>query len=118
MVTLNKIAHQRLILQAEEAEERGLTQLSSGILTMLKEASEDSGEEYSYEEMSAEIYQGLWALASKVAKYYDVENIEAEKLEEVIEQMAEDLINQVEQALQIDSSSVGPFESKVPGEIK
>ena len=45
--------------------------------------------------MSAEIYQGLWELASKIAKYYDVENIEAEKLDEVIENLAEDLISQV-----------------------
>lgn len=118
MVTLNKIAHQRLLLQAEEAEERGLHQLSTGILSMIKAAAEDSKEEYSYEDMSAEIYQGLWELASKVAKYYDVENIEAEKLDEVIETLAEDLISQVEEAMQVESNQVGPFESKVPGETK
>ncbi len=118
MATLNKIAQQRLLLQAAEAQDRGLDQLSKAILAMVKNAAEESKDDYSYEDMSAEIYQGLWELASKVAKYYNVEEVTAEKLDDVIEEIAENFINNIEEALQVESSQVGPSEPKVPGEVK
>jgi hypothetical protein len=121
MAKLNKLAYDRLLLQAEEAKELGLHSLSRGMFFALKSAAEDADkevEEYSYEDLKDEMYQELWELASKVAQYYDVENMNAEKVNEVLEEMREEFIDRIEEALDIKDQVLGAREPKVPGETK
>lgn len=150
MAKLNKIAHNRLLLQAEEAEIRGLNQLANGILFAIAseddlennsdedyseendfeseednfESEEDGHEEdesesqYSYEQLQDEIYQHLWELSSRVAKYYNCEKIDAEKINSVVDSFTAQFIEEVEAALEVEEGSVGPFEPKVMGELE
>lgn len=119
MVKLNKITQARLMLEAEEAEERGLNKLSEAVVHLLKVAkekkSEENEEEYSYDDMNKEIYQSFWELASCVAKYYDIQDFSAEKLNPVIESIADEFVEEIERVLGVDEI-IGPLEPKTPGE--
>ena len=121
MAKLNKIAHSRLLLQAQEAKEMGLDRLARGMFFALKLAEEDADmpvSKYSYEEMQEEIYQELWELVSKVAQYYDVDNITAEKIDDVLQEMRDNFLEKVEEVLGVEEGSVGALEPEVPGETK
>ncbi len=117
MAKLNKVAQSRLLLEAEEAQDRGLDKLSDAIIHLIKKAEKEESEdgEYSYDDMSTQVYQGLWELASCVAKYYDIENVSAEKLNLVIESIADEFISEVERELGVEDI-IGPLEPKTPGE--
>jgi|688.fasta_scaffold1051752_2 hypothetical protein len=117
MAQLNKIAHNRLLLQAEEARELGMVKLADAIMYVL-EKSEPEQAEYSHDDMSRDIYQGLWELASKVAKYYDVEDVKVEKLSKVIDSLAASFIDDLEEALGVEDQVKGPKEPKLLGESK
>jgi len=121
MAKLNKIAHSRLLLQAQEAKEMGLDRLARGMFFALKLAEEDADmpvSKYSYEQMQEEIYQELWELVSKVAQYYDVDNITAEKIDDVLQEMRDNFLEKVEEVLGVEEGSVGALEPEVPGETK
>jgi hypothetical protein len=67
--------------------------------------------------LNRDIYQGLWELASKVAKYYDVENVRVEKLSKVIDSLVSNFIEDLEEALDVEDVK-GPKEPKLLGESK
>lgn len=114
MKKLNEIVYRRLLLQAEEAKERGLHKLANGVLNSLGPMPEDEEVKYSYGELQDDIYKGMWKLAMHVIKYHDVDSVDAERMNEALETLASQLIDNLEEALAVDS--VGPLDPKVPGE--
>ena len=114
MKRLNEVVYNRLLLQAEEAKERGLHKLADGVLNSLGPMPENEEVQYSYGELQDDIHKGMWKLAIHVMKYYDVESADAEKINETLEILAAQLIDNLEETLVVDS--VGPLDPKVPGE--
>lgn len=118
MKKLNEIVYNKLLLQAKEAQERDMDKLASGILNSLTPIPEDENINYNFIQLKEDIYQGLWKLATCVIKYHDVNSVNAEKVNDTIESLAYKMINEIEQSLDVDNASIGPLESKLPGEIK
>lgn len=118
MKKLNSTVYQKLFLQAEEAKDRNMTKLASAIFGAIGPVPEDENNNYNFNELQDDIYQGLWKLAMCVAKYHDLQSIDAERVHAVLESWSSDLIEDVERSLHIDNTTVGPLETKVPGETK
>lgn len=118
MKKLNSTVYHKLFLQAEEAKDRNMTKLASGILTAIGPIPEDEQVTYNFAELQQDVYRGLWKLAMCVAKYHDVDSIDAEKVHDVLESFSSGLIEDVERSLHIDNTRVGPLETKVPGETE
>jgi hypothetical protein len=120
MKKINKIAYNKLLLQAEEAKDRGLTKLSSAILYTIGSHPEDEGEdvEYAYEKLHDDLYQGLWKLVGNIIKYYDLESVDVRKIDSLVEYFSQELLNEAENTFEVESVVAGPFEPKVPGELK
>lgn len=118
MKKLNSVVYNKLLLQAEEARDREMIKLASGLMNALGPIPEDEMVSYNFDELQDDIYRGLWKLASCVIKYHDLESVDAEKVHEVLESLASKVIKEVEQSLNVDHTQVGPLETKVPGEIK
>ena len=117
MKKLNKVVYQKLLLQAEEAKEQGLTKLAGAVLSAVGPVPEDEAVKYSYGELETELYEGLWKMATYVFKYHDVESLDIEKVGEVIEILAEKLIDDVESAVgEGEIGVIGKLEQKVAGE--
>lgn len=117
MKKLNNVIYNKLLLQANEAREQDMKKLATGIFGALGPMSEDEGGHYNFNELQEDVYQGLWKLAACVIKYHDLESADAVKINEVLESMAEKLIEQVEQSLGVDDTQIGPLEEKTFGEV-
>lgn len=117
MLKLNKTLYNKLLLQAEEAKDQDNKKLANAILYTIGSMSEDEDVEYSYSALKDDIYNNLWKLSGYLMKYYDLNSVDAEKINSIIEPMAENFIEILESELEI-SDTVGPLEPKTPGESK
>jgi hypothetical protein len=113
---LNSVVYNKLILQAEEAKELGLTKLASNILNSVGSFPDDSLKEYSYEEMSDDIEQDLWKAATRVINYYKLNSVQAEKLDDSINVFSEKLIKELKETLNANDSNT--LEPKLLGQNK
>lgn len=114
MKKLNETVYRRLLLQAEEAKDRGLHKLASGVVNSVGAVPEDEEVQYSYGDLQEDTYNGMWKLAVNVLKYHDLESVDIEKIHEVLEILATTVLDSLEETLSVDS--VGPLDPKVPGE--
>ena len=118
MLKLNDVLYKKLLLQAEEAKEQNNKKLADAIFHTIGSMSEDEEVEYSYSDLNSDIYNGLWKLSGYLMKYYDLDSIDAEKINSIIEPLSKQFIEILESELDINSSTIGPLEPKTPGELK
>lgn len=116
MKQLNSIVYEKLILQAEEAKEQNMSKLAAVILGSLTPSPEQESVTYASGELNADIYRGLWKLATNVIKYYDLESVDAEKVNDTIEVLAEKFISDLEFSLGVEKGTIGAIEPKVLGQ--
>lgn len=115
MKKVNKVIYNKLLAQAEEAKETGMTKLASNILEAIGSYPEDEVQEYSSDELESDINKDLWKTATNLIKYYEVESVDVEKLNAVLESFAEKLVDELKTTLDIEND-LGPNEPKVFGE--
>lgn len=115
---MNTVIYNKLLLQAEEAKEQGMKKLAEGILSALTATPEDEVIKYSFSELDKDVYKGLWALAANVIKYYDLESVNSEKLNETIEILSSKFIEELQVSLGVENTVAGPLEPNLPGEYK
>ncbi len=118
MKKLNSVVYNKLLAQAEEAKTQGLTKLAAGILGAIGAHPNDEVSEYSYQELQDDIHRDLWKVATRLLHYYDVDSLDAEKLDTEILVWAAKMVDGLEESLGVDSVLVGPLEPKVPGQDK
>lgn len=116
MKKLNATVYHKLLLQAEEAKTQNLTKLASGVLGAIGAYPEEEAGHYNLEELQQDIYDGLWKLAACVIKYHDLKSANIEQVDQVLESLAEKLVDQVEISLGVSNEQVGKLEEKVPGQ--
>lgn len=117
-IKLGSVVYNKLLLQAKEAKNQNLNKLSNGILSVLNQDFSDENITYCYSDLNNDVYCGLWKLASNFIKYYNLESVDAKKVDEIIEVISSKFINEMELTLNVDNIIIGPFESVVPGENK
>jgi len=116
MKKLGTVLYNKLMLQAQEAEYQDKGILSLHIKEAIGDESDDSLDTYAQDELSDDVHQGLWKLATCVLRYYNVDSVDAEKINSVIESMASQFVEEVESVL--DTQLVNTNEPLLPGEIK
>lgn len=118
MKKLNSVIYNKLLLQAEEAKDQGLEKLAHAVLGALTANPEDEITTYSSGELNNDIYRGLWVLSTAIIKYHDLKSADVEKLNETIETFAEKFVFDLEAALGVQEGTIGPLESRLPGQSK
>lgn len=118
MKKLNQVLYNKLLAQAEEAKTLGLTSLASGICEAIGPYANDEASEYTYRQLQDDIRRDLWKAATRLMHYYDLESLDAQKLDRELAVQASKMIEELEQAMGVDSVVVGPLEPKVPGQDK
>lgn len=110
---MNSILYNKLLLQAEEAEKRGMIKLAEAV----KESVDLNSDEYSYDQLQDDIHQDMWKIASKILTYYDINSVDIEKLDKSLESWATKLVDDLE--ITLDTNHLkSPMEPKIPGETK
>ena len=108
----------KLLLQAQEAHQQGLTKLGEGVIaavaTPFSPALEVS-ETFNYYELTEAVQYGLWLGAMQVANYHDLPNLDIQKMEPIIVEAAAQFIQQIERSYDVEEK-LGPFEEKVMGQ--
>lgn len=115
---LNETMYNKLLIQAQEAKEQGLTKLATGVLDAIGPCPRDEVKECYYEDMKDSIYNDLWKSAAKLMAYYDLDSAQIEKLGETIDFCTSTVIGEMERTLGVDNLVKGPFEPNIPGEDK
>jgi|SRR5579859_186740 len=113
---INGIIYKKLLAQAQEAKEKNLTKLAENIYEAIGSYPEDEITEYSYAQLQEDIQSDIWKIATRLVKYYNVKTLNAEKLDQELVFLADDLLNSLESSLKVDQNQIGIFEPKVPGE--
>lgn len=113
---INPVVYKKLLAQAEEAKAQGFTKLADGIVNAIGSYPNDESEEYSYTQLQDDIHRDLWKMATRLMYYYDLQSIDALKLEQTLTSWASDMLDDLEITLNVDSVVAGPSEPKVPGQ--
>lgn len=115
---LNSVVYHKLFAQAEEAKERNLVKLASRINETIGAYPADDAEEYSFAQLEEDIHKDLWKSAARLIAHYDLESVDAEKVDQAVVRLAEKVLSELENALGTEGVLVGALEPKVPGENK
>lgn len=119
MKKINQTIYRKLTAQAEEAKNRGLVKLAQDITEALKDTDfQVAPEEYSYAELKKDMESDLWKSAVKLISYYNINSIDAEKVEKAISILAVQVMYGLESSMKVDPADPGSLEPKVPGENK
>ena len=113
---LNETAYKKLLAQAEEAKEQGMVKLANGIYEAIGPMAADENQEYSYTQLKDDIHLDMWKMASRFMIYYDLNSVDAEKVNQTILRFAEAMTSDLEKTLKVESILKGPLEPKVFGE--
>ena len=117
MKKLGNIAYNKLLLQGEEAKERGMEKLANSIFNAIGPTPRDKEDFiYSKNDLETDIKNNLWKTATNVIAYYDVNSIDAEKVNDIIEVFAKEFIDQLKAKLKVQEE-VGKFEPPLPGQF-
>ncbi len=112
----NSVIYNKLVLQAKEAKEQGMTKLAEAVENAIWIESTLEQPEYSYEQMENDVHSHLWAAATKLIEYYDLKSANIEKIDEVLLSLASKVIDNLERALDVSDFVKGPLEPKLFGE--
>lgn len=115
MKKLGTVIYNKLLIQAQEAKEQGLDNLSQRIMDTIGNESSDQKEQYSYTQLKEEINKDLWTVASRMIKFYDLNSVDALKLDKIITVLAEEIIDELGISLEANYIK-GANEPDLPGE--
>ncbi len=115
---MNKIAYDRLLLQAEEAEELGMHKLAKNIKANLPPENfvRDEKSNVTNDELEFLVESTLWSAAALVIDAYDLESVDVLKVNSAIEYMKEKFLKEIKSSLDIEQNIL-PEDNKVFGEI-
>ena len=116
MSKLNTTIYRKLLACAQEAEEQGMVKLASNIKEAIGTEPTDTPEPYSYGDMENDVHRELWKAATHLARYWGVNKMDVQKLDNSILIWAAELIDEVEHSLGVGPDVVGPLDPKVPGQ--
>lgn len=116
---LNTTIYNKLVLQAQEAKEVGLTKLADGVISSVGATSRDPDEfvTYSSIELHRDIYNNLWKIALDVIKHHDLESVDIQKIDDALKFTVAQVLRDIEMTLEVNDK-IGLMEPKLPGESK
>lgn len=108
---MKKILQDRLIAQAEEAKELGMAKLAEAISNSLDDTTDICQEK----QLDKIAYDNLWKIALATADYYDLKNIDTQKIDALLNSFIPTIKEELKQSLNV-KDIVGPKEPKLIGE--
>lgn len=120
MRTITENLLNRLIVQAEEAEVRGLSKLAGNLTEQINSSSirkDDANYSYSENEFRKDINDQLWSSIVRTADFYGIKRFDAYEMNQLVEKTAEDFVKSIRLHAGI-THGVGAYEPSIPGEEK
>ena len=112
---LNKTIYGKMVLQAEEARELGLTKLANDVFDAVGVMPREETIVYNEIDLRSDIDVALWKIATDVIAYHDLGSVDIQAIEEVVGELSEKVIAEIEDKLGV-GGKIGALEEKVFGE--
>lgn len=117
--TINEIYRDRLVAEAEEAENRGMVKIAENITRQLERAPvRDKTASYTYnnESFEQDVQDALWDAVIRTADFHGV-FISASRVQGIVEAHSKLLLDDIRKTAGIPSS-IGAYEDKLIGEYR
>lgn len=120
MKTIKETLFNRLAAQAAEADLQGLEATAVSLTHQLRKQAQnlrstEEGYTYPKEDFEQDVNDTLWEAVLRILDFYDIQSFDAERLQDVVENLREQLVQEVCNDAGVDHG-VGAFEPNVPGE--
>ena len=114
MKKLNSTIYNKLLLEAEEANELGLNKLASSVINAIGDSPEENNITYSHNQLQEDVKSEMWKVATHLFQYHNMNSLDSKKTDEILESLASKFIKDLEYHL--DLSPIGKLEERLPGE--
>jgi hypothetical protein len=118
MRTINEIYNMRLMAEAEEADNQGLTKIAENLTRQLESISvRDSNQPYTYSSDSFEqdVQDSLWNIVLRTADFHG-SFIPAKVGQNIVDYFSEQIIHSIRKSASINVVR-GGYEPNLPGEV-
>jgi hypothetical protein len=115
MTKLTKHAYNRLMLQAEEAKELGMTNLAGAVFDAIGSVPCDEAVTYNENDLRVDAYKSLWKIAADVVAYHNASGADIIAIDGVVSNMANRIVTAIENELGVEGQ-IGVLEEKLPGQ--
>lgn len=115
--TINEIYRDRLVAEADEADNMRLTKLAENITRQIeRQPVREANESYTYpvEAFEQDVQDALWDVVVRTADFHG-SFISSQTAQEIVEHFSQEMINNIRKAAKI-TSPVGAYEPRLPGE--
>jgi hypothetical protein len=118
MRTISEIYRDRLVAEADEADNLQLTKLAENITRQVEKTPvREANASYTYaaSDFRQDIQDSLWDLVIRTADFHGA-YISSEKAQSIVDYYGNEIVDNIRKAAGI-SSDIGSYEPKLPGEI-
>lgn len=113
---MNKVAYNKLLLEADEAEYHGFDKLAYNIKKCLSESNiNENSKVNSQDKLLEKVQEHLWKSAMTIIDFYDAESVDSLKINNSIKYLSEKIVDELKSVANLEDISVK--ELPLPGEI-
>lgn len=117
MRTITSTYRDRLVAEADEADNLRLTKLAENITRQIEKTpvrEKDAGYTYPAEAFKQDVQDALWNVIVRTADFHGV-YISSSTAQDIVDYFGEEIVSNIRKAAGI-SSVIGSYEPKLPGE--
>jgi hypothetical protein len=117
MKTINEVYNARLMAEAEEADNRGLTKIAENLTRQLERTGVRSNKEpyvYSSKSFEQDVQDSLWQVILRTADFHGT-FVPSKKGQDIVDYFSKQMIDSIRKSASINNVR-GAYESKLPGE--
>lgn len=115
MKKISETLYNKLYIQAQTAKEVGLVSLGNAIDETIGAFPEESPKEYSYDQLSEDVYKEIWKVTASISEYHNVESLDIGKLDPYIQEITIRVMDAIEDKLNLKANTFTK-EPKIIGE--
>lgn len=117
--TINEIYRDRLIAEADEADNMRMTKLAENITRQIeKHPIREANESYTYsaKDFEQDVQDALWNVVIRTADFHG-SFISAERAQSIVDHFGQEIVDDIRKVASIPTS-VGAYEPSLPGEVR
>ena len=115
--TINEIYRDRLVAEADEADNMRLTKLAENITRQVeRQPIRGASESYTYpsDAFEQDVQDALWDVVVRTADFHG-SFISSQRAQEIVDHFSQEMVDSIRKAAKI-TSPVGAYEPRLPGE--
>lgn len=117
--TINEIYRDRLVAEADEADNMRMTKLAENITRQIeRHPVREANASYTYpsKDFEQDVQDSLWDIVIRAADFHGV-FINSEKAQSIVDHFSQEIVDDIRKVASI-STPIGSYEPVLPGEVR